>query len=101
MMRQMESRQLRWNQYSSMIFGAVHLWGRVIEHRSGYRAQYAYPALLCVPNARAAQSLRESYKCEVFEGTFTELLKRDAPPEIQPAPVISHGNGWTSEDIPF
>jgi len=101
MMRQMTSQQLRWNRYSTQIFGAVHLWGKVIEHKSGYRAQYAYPALLCVPNDKAAASLRASYKCEVFVGTFTELLQKDAPPEIKPAPITSFGNGFTSEDIPF
>ena len=31
------------------IYGQVNLWGRVIEHEHGYRAQYAYPALLYTP----------------------------------------------------
>ncbi len=26
------------------IVGTVYLWGRIIEHEHGYRAQYAYPA---------------------------------------------------------
>lgn len=25
------------------VIGAVYLWGRVIEHEIGYRAQFAYP----------------------------------------------------------
>ena len=28
------------------IVGAVHLWGRIIEHETGYRAQYARPLAL-------------------------------------------------------
>ena len=28
------------------VLGRVALWGRVIEHESGYRAQYAYPQLV-------------------------------------------------------
>jgi hypothetical protein len=30
------------------VVGAVSLWGRVIEHTDGYRAQYAYPNRLAV-----------------------------------------------------
>jgi hypothetical protein len=29
------------------VIGQVSLWGRVIEHQGGYRAQYAYPRCFC------------------------------------------------------
>ena len=32
--------------YRGALMGKVHLWGVVQEHRSGYRAQYGYPASL-------------------------------------------------------
>ena len=32
------------------VYGEVNLWGTIIEHRDGYRAQYAYPKRLwCAP----------------------------------------------------
>lgn len=33
---------------SPHVVGEVYLWGRVIEHEHGYRAQYAYPKRLAV-----------------------------------------------------
>lgn len=34
---------------TNLVFGQVKLWGRVIEHDLGWRAQYAYPLRLYVP----------------------------------------------------
>jgi hypothetical protein len=31
------------------VHGEVYLWGKVVEHRFGYRAQYAYPKCLVLP----------------------------------------------------
>lgn len=50
-------------------FGKVALWGRVVEHAHGYRAQYAYPLSLVVlastPNAEnLARALANTYGCE-------------------------------------
>lgn len=30
-------------------YGSVYLWGKVFEHRNGYRAEYAYPKQLFMP----------------------------------------------------
>jgi len=38
------------------IHGEVYLWGRVVEHTDGWRAQYAYPKTLTFPWARRAGS---------------------------------------------
>ena len=41
-----------------LAWGAVSLWGRVIEHASGWRAEYAYPyALYATAEAEAIQAL--------------------------------------------
>ena len=50
-------------------YGKVALWGRVIEHEHGYRAQYAYPQSIVVPasvpNAQnVARALANTYGCE-------------------------------------
>lgn len=41
-------RQLLGTGYVGGIFGSVYLWGRVIEHEHGYRAEFAYPKELFV-----------------------------------------------------
>lgn len=75
------------NPNSSAIFvtvlGKVALWGTVIEHEIGYRAQYGYPLKIWVPTTQwqphapdhpftadqVAASLARNYGCDV--GTFT------------------------------
>jgi hypothetical protein len=58
------------------VHGAISMWGRVVEHKSGWRSQYAYPALLCVPKHHPNYDrLHESYPTvEFFDGTFFELV---------------------------
>jgi hypothetical protein len=43
-LRKQSSGALFWATHGPTIVGAVHLWGRIIEHEHGYRAQFAYPA---------------------------------------------------------
>jgi hypothetical protein len=31
------------SRYPNRVFGSVWLWGRMLEHSKGYRAQFAYP----------------------------------------------------------
>jgi YD repeat-containing protein len=61
---------------SGMVVGQVALWGTVIEHELGYRAQYAYPALIDLAPPmpgfprpasllRLAKAIRDRYGCEV------------------------------------
>jgi hypothetical protein len=50
---------------SHLVFGTVALWGRVIEHEHGYRAEFAYPQRLYVADAGLAQGLARAYGCEV------------------------------------
>ena len=42
----------RWSRaaaLATLVWGEVSLWGTVIEHEHGYRAQYAYPRRITVP----------------------------------------------------
>lgn len=52
-----EGRDRHWHgAHGDRVWGMVKLWGRVIEHTEGYRAEYAYPAELWSNNeAIAAQ----------------------------------------------
>ncbi len=40
------------NEGEQIVLGQVALWGRVIEHRDGYRAEWGYPARIVVTRAR-------------------------------------------------
>lgn len=53
------------------ICGAIKIWGRCIEHRSGYRAQYAEVVLLATRNV----GLCKRYKADQFIGTWTEFCE--------------------------
>ena len=53
-----------------LVYGTVALWGRVIEHQEGYRAEYAYPQSIVVPSSipdsgKVARALANTYGIEV------------------------------------
>ena len=56
---------------TAKVYGRVALWGRVIEHAAGFRAQYAYPQVFFArpgvspDDRRLVQNLAEQYGCEV------------------------------------
>lgn len=51
-----------------LVHGKIALWGKVIEHEEGYRAEFAYPIHIFIPereNSEAiAQAIRSDYGCE-------------------------------------
>lgn len=55
--------------YNQACFGQVKIWGRVIEHEDGYRAQYAYPKAVIVGAdavcQRQIETIRKEYRIEV------------------------------------
>lgn len=66
------------DQFYDLIYGEVYLWGKITEHRLGYRAEFAYPKSLWVPNelhrknysegiyrSQVIRELRNIYGCEV------------------------------------
>lgn len=50
----------------SYVLGQVSMWGRVVEHEAGYRAQYAYPYVLLVPPhlGSTVDALRSAYRVD-------------------------------------
>jgi hypothetical protein len=71
-----------WNAGPGIIwaFGRVSLWGRVIEHELGWRAQYAYPYEITVfTNGKAATALAREYAIDVVReprAALRALLRR-------------------------
>jgi len=56
---------------SDVVWGYVWLWGRIIEHEWGYRAQYARMLTLFLPYEtphykEINAELRDGYECEVI-----------------------------------
>ena len=74
----------------SLIYGKVLLWGTVVEHRRGWRAQYAYPHSFLLPPEVLPVTVKEiakrlealiSYDCDIFilhEGASLPLWKNDS-----------------------
>jgi len=64
-----------------LVYGQVALWGKVIEHEDGYRAEHAYPMHVFIPNIKnstiIAQTIRKDYGCEVtvLENVSVEVEK--------------------------
>jgi hypothetical protein len=55
-----------YQQYPSMekpplVVGTVHLWGRMVEHEHGYRAQFAYPATFVYGHKCDARAFATTY----------------------------------------
>lgn len=46
-----------WTDSANLVFGEVALWGKVVEHDDGYRAQYAYPTRLFVAKGAKTTTL--------------------------------------------
>lgn len=71
------------------IHGEVYLWGKVVEHQLGWRAQFAYPRTLFIPPHALPFTLAEiqprlqaliSYGCDisvVYGGTSINLWRKD------------------------
>jgi hypothetical protein len=76
----------QWATYS-VVYGKVALWGRVIEHERGYRAQYAYPLELWVYPDYQCVKLRD-YGVPTHE---------ERPPWYIPPPPVGPEAGWTDE----
>lgn len=61
---------------SRVVIGQVSLWGKIVEHEGGLRAQYAYPhdlVLLGKPDMPSQQTLEQRYGVSVEVRDFEDL----------------------------
>lgn len=68
-----------WDEDLPLVVGQVLLWGNVIEHTGGYRAQLAYPGQLFVPRKmgkKAREELGAYYGVEVGRQPFKWAIAR-------------------------
>jgi hypothetical protein len=63
-----------------VVVGQVQLWGRVIEHKDGYRSQFARPYALTVLGDEPgdAEALRTRYGCEAAVVAKGDLISEQA-----------------------
>lgn len=61
------------------VWGAIKIWGRVIEHELGYRAEFAYPSALHCHEAKLAAKISALYgvPCEVVETPVAARPEKD------------------------
>ncbi len=55
---------------SRQVWGSVKLWGRVIEHAGGFRAEFAYPSELWCEDAQLARAVSALYGIPCSVKTF-------------------------------
>ena len=75
------------------LFGEVYLWGRVMQHAEGYRAEFAYPKRFFVDSERGPEfimALEDSYGVPVeiraeldFERKKWEVYRQEKKAEMQ------------------
>jgi len=65
------------------VWGSVKLWGRIIEHDTGYRAEFAYPDRLHVRGREFAARVADLYGCDV--------IAEPRRPEVVPVPDVLFG----------
>lgn len=70
------------------VFGPVYLWGRVIEHQRGYRAQFAYPkAIVCSTfDTRETKALADTYNIPYLEHEADQWKSEFRLDESLPSP---------------
>jgi len=87
-------REIR-NIYSGLrlVYGEINLWGKVIEHENGYRAQFGYPKRLwCTPAIEPlAGWIGYVYgvPCEVMPSGDDEEIKIKSPRWSKPKTIIT------------
>ena len=81
------------------IHGDVYLWGSVVEHQLGWRAEFAYPKTLCLPLDTLPLTLKEiqtriqtliAYGCDLFIAYNTSNI-----------PLWRKGSGLDSAGLDF
>jgi hypothetical protein len=53
----------------NVVIGKIDIWGRIIEHSIGYRAEYAYPTSLAAASSAHCKRISELYQvpCEFWD----------------------------------
>jgi hypothetical protein len=92
--------QLRWRGYAAFaISGEVHLWGTIVEHELGWRAQFAYPKNLVVPFEMIPVDVKEAQShLRALVAYGVDIFIDDGEEQI---PVWKKGTGYESAGLDY
>jgi hypothetical protein len=83
------------------VWGTVKIWGRIVEHTEGYRAEYAYPGTLWCEDAKLAPIIAALYGVPCVVKAI-ERPKRDEVDDfvVSLIPSFFVGAPWTFNSYP-
>src|ERR1019366_8784923 len=81
------------------IHGEVYLWGTVVEHELGYRAQYAYPKTLFLPSDLIPSDTKEmESRLEALAAYSTDIFIVGGGQSI---PLCRKGSGFDAAGLDY
>ena len=81
------------------IHGEVYLWGTVVEHELGWRAQFAYPKSLFLPPDLIPSETKEMESClEAFAAYSTDIFIVGGGQKI---PLCRRGSGFDAAGLDY
>ncbi len=85
--------------YAAFICGEVYLWGVVVEHELGWRAQYAYPKNLVVPFWMMPVDEKEArYHLEALVAYGVDIFIDDGKEQL---PLWKKGSGYEPAGLDY
>jgi len=79
----------------TLISGQVYLWGLIVEHELGYRAEYAYPKCLYLDGAKddTIRIIASNYRIPAVEPPIVTEFTPDNMPTLRVPNAISRDTG--------
>jgi hypothetical protein len=91
------------NYASSGIHGEVSLWGKLLKHSLGWRAQYAYPKFFIIPPSMVPYSMQDvAQRLETLIAFNVDIylqVKEEASPKGEKIPLWMKDYGWSQQGI--
>ena len=88
--------------FTDTVVGQVYLWGLIIEHELGYRAQYAYPKCLYLDGKKddIIRMIASNYRIPCIALPAVEPPLQKLPEDIQTVPpqYLTNTVSWTIGD---
>ena len=91
------------NYASSGIHGEVSLWGKLLRHSLGWRAQYDYPKFFIIPPSMVPYSMQDvAQRLETLIAFNVDIylqVKEEASPKGEKIPLWMKDYGWSQQGI--
>ncbi|HEY4934494.1 MAG TPA: hypothetical protein VII23_23250 [Terriglobales bacterium] len=77
------------------VFGEVNLWGKIWDHRFGYRAQFAYPKTIVLPSQMVPKIDEVESRLETLIAYGADIFIIAPPPDLAVGVVVEDIPLWT------